>query len=61
MIIDAVKETGMQEATAQRFILKLKNKLIGFEDAAALAYKGNPKANKDAAQNKAAFDKVDPA
>lgn len=61
MIVDAVKETGMQEATAQRFLLKLKNKLVGFEDAAAQAYKGNPKASKEAARNKAAFDKVDPA
>lgn len=62
MIVDAVKETGMQEATAQRFLVKLKSKLIGFEDAAADAYNGGSmKSKKDAARNKAAFEKVDPA
>jgi hypothetical protein len=56
-IMEAVKETGMPESTSQRFFLKLKGKLLGFEDEAAMAYNGSGKSkNKSAAQNKALYD-----
>jgi hypothetical protein len=57
-ILEAVKETGMQEATAQRFFLKLKGKLLGFEDEAAATYNGSGvSSKKQTAANKARFDK----
>lgn len=59
-IMEAVQETGMSEAIAQRFFIKLKTKLTGFEDDAAAVYNGSSKdGQKKANQNKARFDKVD--
>jgi len=59
-ILEAVQETGMSEAITQRFFIKLKTKLTGFEDEAAATYHGSSKDNqKKANQNKARFSKVD--
>jgi hypothetical protein len=57
-IMEAVKDTGMPEATTQRFFLKLKGKLMGFEDAAAAAYNGSGVSKKkQAAQNQGLYSK----
>jgi len=58
LILQAVKETGMQEATEKRFFLKLQQKLTGFEEMAEQAYKGQKSAKKDAAMNAQAFAKT---
>ena len=59
IILEATKEVGMQEATVQRFVLKLKQKLIGFEEVADRLYKGETEATtkKKAAQNASTFYK----
>lgn len=58
-ILAAVKETGMNESTSQRFYLKLKGQLTGFEDEAAVVYSGSGIQDKKmAAVNKARYEKV---
>lgn len=40
LIVEAANETGMPEATTQRFFLKLQQKLTGFEEMAENIYNG---------------------
>lgn len=59
LIVQAAKETGMQEATEKRFFLKLQQKLTGFEEMAEQAYRGNKKDSaKRAAANAQSFAKT---
>ena len=56
LILDAVKDTGMADATRERFLIKLQQKLTGFEDVAERAYKGLDA--KEASQNAQEFSKT---
>lgn len=56
LIVQAVEETGMQKPTQDRFLLKLKQKLTGFEELAADVYSGKSKIN--AENNAKAFRKT---
>lgn len=60
LIVEAVKETGLDETSSQRFYQKLKTKLMGFEDAAASVYngKGGLDKKKQEAANQSAFAKT---
>ena len=55
MIVESVDETGMQKATKDRFLIKMQQKLVGFEEIADMVYKGK---KHDSAKNRADFAKT---